>query len=212
MKRRDFIRTAGGSAAATTAVAAGSGTAAAQTVQPEFTELEGIDGGIEDLRGESEVTVEVGASGNGGNVAFSPAGIWIDPGTTVIWEWTGDGGDHNVVATDGPAPLESELIGEAGATYEFEFTEEHAGITNYQCEPHASLGMLGAVAVGEDVPTVEVGGSSGGWPEDLAHDAGVPIQKHYVGIASFLGIAVSLVFAFYVLKYGESPNTGQGGA
>jgi halocyanin-like protein len=212
MKRRDFIRTAGGSAAATTAVAAGSGTAAAQTVQPDFTELEGIDGGIEDLRGESEVTVEVGASGNGGNVAFSPAGIWIDPGTTVTWEWTGEGGDHNVVATDGPAPLESELIGEAGATYEFEFTEDHAGITNYQCEPHASLGMLGAVAVGEDVPTVEVGGSSGGWPEDLAHDAGVPIQKHYVGIASFLGIAVSLVFAFYVLKYGESPNTGQGGA
>jgi halocyanin domain len=212
MKRRDFIRTAGGSAAATTAVAAGSGTAAAQTVQPEFTELEGIDGGIEDLRGESEVTVEVGASGNGGNVAFSPAGIWIDPGTTVTWEWTGEGGDHNVVATDGPAPLESELIGEAGATYEFEFTEDHAGITNYQCEPHASLGMLGAVAVGEDVPTVEVGGSSGGWPEDLAHDAGVPIQKHYVGIASFLGIAVSLVFAFYVLKYGESPNTGQGGS
>ena len=212
MKRRDFIRTAVGSAAATTAVAAGSGTAAAQTVQPDFTELEGIDGGIEDLRGESEVTVEVGASGNGGNVAFSPAGIWIDPGTTVTWEWTGEGGDHNVVATDGPAPLESELIGEAGATYEFEFTEDHAGITNYQCEPHASLGMLGAVAVGEDVPTVEVGGSSGGWPEDLAHDAGVPIQKHYVGIASFLGIAVSLVFAFYVLKYGESPNTGQGGS
>jgi len=212
MKRRDFIRTAGGSAAATTAVAASSGTAAAQTTQPDFTELEGVDGGIEDLRGQSEVTVEVGASGNGGNVAFSPAGIWVDPGTTVIWEWTGEGGDHNVVATDGPAPLESELIGEAGATYEFEFTEEHAGITNYQCEPHASLGMLGAVAVGEDVPTVEVGGSSGGWPEDLAHDAGVPIQKHYVGIASFLGIAVSLVFAFYVLKYGESPNTGQGGS
>ena len=212
MKRRDFIRTAGGSAAATTAVAASSGTAAAQTTQPDFTELEGVDGGIEDLRGQSEVTVEVGASGNGGNVAFSPAGIWVDPGTTVIWEWTGEGGDHNVVATDGPAPLESELIGEAGATYEFEFTEEHAGITNYQCDPHASLGMLGAVAVGEDVPTVEVGGSSGGWPEDLAHDAGVPIQKHYVGIASFLGIAVSLVFAFYVLKYGESPNTGQGGS
>jgi halocyanin-like protein len=210
MKRRDFIRTAGGSAAATTAVAASSGTAAAQTVQPEFTELEGIDGGIEDLRGQDEVTVEVGASGNGGNVAFAPAGIWIDPGTTVIWEWTGEGGDHNVATTDGPAPLDSPL--QADGSYEFQFTEEHAGITNYQCEPHASLGMLGAVAVGEDVPTVEVGGSAGGWPEDLAHEAGVPIQKHYVGIASFLGIAVSLVFTFYVLKYGESPNTGQGGA
>ncbi|MFO7832794.1 MAG: halocyanin domain-containing protein, partial [Halohasta sp.] len=140
MKRRDFIRTAGGSAAATTAVAAGSGTAAAQEEQPEFSELEGIDGGIEDLRGESEVTVEVGASGNGGNVAYSPAGIWIDPGTTVIWEWTGEGGEHNVVTTDGPAELESELTAESGFTYEFEFTEDHAGITNYQCEPHASLG------------------------------------------------------------------------
>src|SRR6056297_3827803 len=104
MKRRDFIRTAGGSAAATTAVAASSGTAAAQEVQPDFTELEGVDGGIEDLRGEDEVTVEVGASGNGGDVAFSPAGIWIGPGTTVIWEWTGNGGVNNVVATDGPAP------------------------------------------------------------------------------------------------------------
>jgi halocyanin-like protein len=162
-----------------------------------------------DMTGSDSVTVEVGA---GEGLAFGPSAVAVSTGTTVTWEWTGEGGDHNVVATDGPAPLESELIGEAGATYEFEFTEDHAGITNYQCEPHASLGMLGAVAVGEDVPTVEVGGSSGGWPEDLAHDAGVPIQKHYVGIASFLGIAVSLVFAFYVLKYGESPNTGQGGA
>ena len=90
MKRREFIRTAGGSAAATTAVAAGSGTVAAQEEQPAFSELEGIDGGIEDLRGESAVTVAVGASGNGGSIAFSPAGIWIDPGTTVTWEWTGD--------------------------------------------------------------------------------------------------------------------------
>ena len=71
--------------------------------------------------------------------------------------------------------------------------------------------MLGAVAVGDDVETVTVGGGgSGGWPEDIAHDVGVPIQKHYVGIVSFLGIAVSLVFTFYVLKYGESPNTGRG--
>ena len=198
MKRRDFIRTAGGSAAATTAVAASSGSAAAQTVQPEFSELEGIDGGIEDLRGESEVTVEVGASGNGGNVAFSPAGIWIDPGTTVIWEWTGEGGDHNVVTTDGPASLESELVGEAGHTYEFEFTEDHAGITNYQCEPHASLGMLGSVAVGDDVPTVETGGGGGGGggaPQ-------IPDSAKTLGIATFFAMVSTLSFAFFFIKYG----------
>ncbi|TQQ83360.1 halocyanin domain-containing protein [Halonotius terrestris] len=217
MKRRDLLRTAAGAGAAAGAATATAGTAAAQTTMPDFgSHLSNVDGGTEDLRGNSEVTVEVGASGNGGNLAFSPAGIWIDPGTTVIWEWTGEGGGHNVETVDGPASLGSETVSESGFTYEFEFTEDHAGITNYQCGPHASLGMKGAVAVGGDVPTVEVGGGGGAaWPvslEDFAHDVGVPIQKHYVGIASFLGIAVSLVFTFYVLKYGESPNTGRGGA
>lgn len=215
MKRRELLRTAAGAGAAAGAAGATAGTAAAQSEMADFgSHLDGVDGETEDLRGESEVTVEVGASGNGGNLAFNPAGIWIDPGTTVIWEWTGEGGGHNVQTVDGPAELGSETVGEAGFTYEFEFTEEHAGITNYECVPHSSLGMLGAVAVGDDVATVEVGGGGGGWPasmEDFAHDVGVPIQKHYVGIVSFLGIAVSLVFTFYVLKYGESPNTGQGG-
>lgn len=206
------MRTAGGSAAATTAVVAASGTAVAQEEQPDFGYLDGVDGGYQDFRGQEEVTVEVGAQGNGGALAFSPSGLWIDPGTTVTWEWTGEGGDHNVEAVDGPAGLESDLTGEAGFTYEFEFTEEHEGITDYHCAPHDALDMKGSVAVGDDVPTVEAGGGGGGWGEDFAHDVGVPIQKHYVGIMSFLGIAVSLVFTFYVLKYGESPNTGQGGA
>ena len=197
MKRRELLRTAGGATAAATAATATSGAAAAQEVQPDLSHISDADGGYEDHRGESEVT------------------IWIDPGTTVIWEWTGEGGGHNVQTVDGPADLASETVSEAGFTYEFTFTEEHTGITNYECVPHSSLGMLGSVAVGEDVPTVEVGGGGGGgWPTELeafAHDVGVPIQKHYVGIVSFLGIAVSLVFTFYVLKYGESPNTGQGG-
>ena len=209
MKRRDFMRTAGGSAAATTAVVASSGTAAAQDELPDWDYIDGVDGGEEDLRGQDEVTVDVGASGNGGDLAFSPAGIWIDPGTTVTWEWTGGGGEHNVETVDGPAELESQLTSSAGETYEYEFTEDDEGITDYVCAPHEGLDMKGAVAVGDDVPTAEVGGG-GGWPEDFAGEVGVPLQKHYIGIISFLGIAVSLVFTFYVLKYGESPNTGQG--
>ncbi len=212
MKRRDFMRTAGGSAAATTAVVASSGTAAAQEEQPDFDYLDGVDGGYEDLRGQDEVTVDVGAEGNGGALAFSPAGIWIDPGTTVTWEWTGEGGEHNVETVSGPADLDSALTAEAGFTYDFEFTDEHEGITDYHCAPHDALDMKGSVAVGDDVPTVEAGAGAGGWPEDFAGDVGVPLQKHYIGIVSFLGIAVSLVFTFYVLKYGESPNTGQGDA
>ncbi|MFO7834045.1 MAG: halocyanin domain-containing protein [Halohasta sp.] len=198
VSRRGFLRTTAGATAAAGAATATAGTAAAQEEMPDFTELSDVDGGTEDLRGESEVTVEVGAEGNGGNVAFSPAGIWIDPGTTVIWEWTGEGGEHNVETTDGPAELESETVAEAGFTYEFEFTEDHAGITNYQCTPHASLGMLGAVAVGDDVETVETGddgGGGGGAPQ-------IPDSAKTLGIATFFAMVSTLSFAFFFIKYG----------
>jgi halocyanin-like protein len=210
MKRRDFLKAAGGSAAAATATA---GSAAAAEgggeVRPDFGGwLEGIDGGYEDMRGEDQVTVSVGAEGNGGPYAFSPAGLWIDPGTTVQFEWTGEGGQHNVVADSGPASLDSgDPVETTGVEYEYEFTEEEAGITQYVCEPHAGLNMVGAIAVGEDVATVEVGGSEG----FNVHELGVPIQAHYVGSATILMILVSLVFTFYILKYGESPNTGNTG-
>jgi len=205
MNRRQFLRTAGGATAATGAVAASS-TATAQSQKPDFGGwLGGIDGGYTDARGQSEVTVEVGASGNGGNVAFSPAGLWVDPETTVIFEWTGEGGSHNVVAQEGPAALDSgSKVDEDGYTYEYTFTE--GGITNYVCQPHKSLGMVGAVAVGDDVPTVATGGGGEADPEHM----GVAIQAHYVGIATILAILVSVMFTFFQLKYGESPNASGG--
>jgi halocyanin-like protein len=197
VSRRGFLRTTAGATAAAGAASATAGTASAQSEQPDFSELEGVDGGIEDLRGEEAPTVQVGASGNGGNLAFAPAGIWVDPGTTVTWEWTGEGGDHNVVTTDGPASLESEL--QAEGTYEFEFTEDHAGITNYQCEPHASLGMLGGVAVGDDVPTVETGGGGGGGGGGAPQ---IPDSAKTLGIATFFAMVSTLSFAFFFIKYG----------
>ncbi|MDS0240551.1 MULTISPECIES: halocyanin domain-containing protein [unclassified Haloferax] len=209
MKRREFLRTAGGATAAATAAA---GTAAAQEggggaqVQPDFDgHLDGVDGGYEDLRGQSEVTIEVGASGNGGNLAFAPAGIWIDTGTTVTWEWTGEGGGHNVVASEGASLDSGAAVSEAGSTYEFTF--ESGGITKYHCVPHEALGMLGAVAVGDDVATVSTGG--GGRKE--LYELGVPIQAHWVGSATILGIIVTIIYTFFILKYGESPNTGNTG-
>ncbi len=212
MKRRDFMRTAGGSAAAATAVTATSGTAAAQEEEPDWGSWFGDTntGSYEDARGSDEVTVEVGAGSDG--LSFDPTGVWVDPGTTIVFEWTGEGGAHNVVAQEGPAEgdLDSgDAIDEEGHTYEFEATEDHEGITQYVCVPHEGLGMIGGVAVGE-VETVEVGGEGGGaWPEEIG-EVGVPLQKHWLGIITFLGIAMSFVFTFYVLKYGESPNTGRG--
>ncbi len=100
---------------------------------------------VVDKRGESEVTVEVGVEGNGGSFAFGPAAVRIDPGTRVVWEWTGKGGSHNVVAEDGS--FESDTYGVRGKT--FEHTPSEAGVVKYACAPHKPMGMKGALVVGD---------------------------------------------------------------
>jgi halocyanin-like protein len=200
MSRRAFLTAAGGTAA----VAAGSGNAAAQTTEPDWGGyLDGVDGGYQDLRGQSEVTVEVGASGNGGALAFAPAGIWVDPGTTVTWEWTGEGGGHNVISDEGPASLDSgAAVSEAGETYEHTFSEDQTGITKYYCSPHEALGMLGAVAVGSDIPTVEVGGGGGG-----SSAPQVPESAKTLGVATTFAMVATLGLAFFFMKYGGDYET-----
>ena len=159
----------------------------------------------EDLRGEDEVEVGVGTGPDG--LEFEPPAIWIDPGTTVVWEWTGEGGSHDVTADAGPADLSSDLTDEAGFTYEHTFEEE--GITTYYCSPHITVGMKGAVAVGDDIPTIEIDTAGAGAMDP--HEMGVQIQEHWVGVGSVLMLSVSIVFAFYALKYGESSHSSHGG-
>ncbi|AZH24559.1 halocyanin domain-containing protein [Haloplanus aerogenes] len=99
--------------------------------------------GVADETGSSEVTVAVGASGNGGNFTFDPAAIRVSTGTTIVWEWTGQGAQHNVAAEGGG--FESDLSSEEGYTFEHTFSE--AGTYKYVCTPHRTLGMKGAVVV-----------------------------------------------------------------
>ncbi|WP_058366334.1 halocyanin domain-containing protein [Haloparvum sedimenti] len=87
-----------------------------------------------------EVTVEVGAEDG---LKFAPPAVAVSTGTTVVWEWTGQGGDHNVSEEDGT--FESELSGEEGHT--FEYTFEESGTFRYVCTPHESVGMKGAIHV-----------------------------------------------------------------
>ncbi|PSQ35010.1 halocyanin domain-containing protein, partial [Halobacteriales archaeon SW_10_66_29] len=98
------------------------------------------EGSVEDMTGEDSVTVQVGA---GDGLAFSPTAVRVDSGTTVTWEWTGEGGSHNVVDEDGK--FESELMQEEGATFEYAF--EEGGNTRYFCNPHKGSGMKAAVIV-----------------------------------------------------------------
>lgn len=200
--RRSFLR-AGGAAAGTAAVA---GQAAAQEEGGEEAEVEptfdgyisGVDGGYEDQRGEDEVTVEVGASGNGGNFAFSPAGVWVDPGTTVLFEWTGEGGGHNVVSEDDDFGLDSgSPVSDEGVNYEFTF--EEGGLAKYFCSPHKSSGMLGAVAVGEDVETRELGGGGSILPDSMK----------LLGVAGTAAMASTLGLGYVFIKYGGAGRTAE---
>lgn len=101
------------------------------------------DGSIADATGESEVRIDVGA-GNG--LAYDPAAVRVDAGTTVVWEWTGQGGSHDVAATDdADSSFQSDLMSAEGETFEHTFDE--AGIHLYVCGPHRGQGMLGAIEV-----------------------------------------------------------------
>lgn len=112
-------------------------------VEDHLSDANGYGGSLADHTGEDEVTVSVGA---GDGLSFDPAGITVDAGTTVIWEWTGQGGRHNVLSTgESDFEFESDLAEEEGAT--FEFTFEEAGEAPYVCDPHRAQGMLGGVRV-----------------------------------------------------------------
>jgi plastocyanin len=218
MNRRDFLRTAGGAAGGASAAAVGAGTAAAAegqeggggNVKPEWPSYvsDAQDGSYEDMRGESEVTVEVGT---GSGFAFTPTKVWVDPETTITFEFVQAG--HNVKpnsqpdggSLDGTEGGEFDTIPE-GETYSA--TLDTGGIYTYYCAPHEGQGMKGAIAVGEEVPTVESGGG-GQEPLDPEH-MGVPFHPHYVGVSTIVMMVVSLLFTFFLLKYGESPNAKGG--
>lgn len=116
-------------------------------IEPDYQDwFKGVSNyaGTADLRGRDNVTVQVGAKGNMGMYAFSPAAIAVSPGTTVVWEWTGKGGVHNVVNEAGSFDSGT-LVDKAGFTFAHTFDEP--GIYTYVCEPHQSMGMRGAVFV-----------------------------------------------------------------
>lgn len=104
-----------------------------------------FDGTIADETGSDTVVVKVGAQGNGGNFAFSPPAVKISSGTTISWEWTGEGGDHNVVSNaDSDFEFRS---GSAKSSGTFEKTFDNPGVGLYFCSPHQNLGMKGGFIV-----------------------------------------------------------------
>lgn len=99
--------------------------------------------GTADRTDRESVEVAVGAQGNGDWFAFEPAAVAISPGSLVEWIWTGEGGEHNVIAEN--EAFSSEYARSEGYTYSRQF--DRTGVYLYYCKPHISLGMKGAIKV-----------------------------------------------------------------
>lgn len=116
------------------------------TTEPEYSDwFENVENFEEfaDHTGSDAITVAVGAGDDGWQ--FDPPAISITPGTTVEWEWTGEGGPHNVVSENRDWENPGGTTSEAGHTWERTF--EDGGTHLYKCVPHEGVGMKGAVFV-----------------------------------------------------------------
>ncbi len=211
MKRREFIVAASGVTGGAVAVSAATPVVAQDDEAGDDTETNG-DEENGDENGEAENGDDNGNGNGNGNGAgatetvevgdnfYEPEDLTIEPGTTVVWEWVGDI-DHNINPTEVPDDSDWEghpdLISDG--TYEYTFDVE--GNYAYTCDPHP--GMDGTIEVTDEI-------EEGPGEADI-DDLGIPIQKHFVGVASFLAIFISFVFTFYILKYGESAHTSSPG-
>ena len=78
-------------------------------------------------------------------MVFSQEIVTIEPGESVTWLATDKG--HNVEMIDGPdgykLPKKSKLSKDVTLTF------DQPGVYVYVCTPHASMGMIGIVVVGE---------------------------------------------------------------
>ena len=157
-------------------------------------------GDVVDARGQDSVTVEVGVEANGGAYGFGPAAVHVDNGATVQFEWTGEGGGHNVVS-QGDGPLDSgNAVSSSGVNYEHTFQSD--GIFNYYCAPHQGLNMKGSVVVGTDYPAQSTGSSGGdsGPPE-------VPNSAKMLGVATSVVMIATLGLAYVFMRYGGDYET-----
>ncbi|WP_232688096.1 plastocyanin/azurin family copper-binding protein [Halobacterium zhouii] len=222
MKRRDFLKIATGSAGGAAAVGAvGARSSSASAVLQEGdgnnttsgngttgaagngTAGNGTQSGGGGLPGAGTTkTVEVGPNNTN---TFAPETVYIRPGATVKWVWKSPG--HNVHAQkvpDGASwDVQTKITETADFTYSYTF-DGPKGEYTYQCDPHAGMGMVGTVVVND---SGEAPGGGGGGESSLSpHEMGVAFQAHYVGIATILMLLVSLVYTFFVVKYGESQH------
>ena len=133
---------------------------ATDTQPPSTTPVQSVDSWLADANGYDgtpkrfgagvQPTISVGEPVDSG-IAFAPAVIHVRPMTNVRWDWTGHGGEHNVVAVDGTFGS-GNANGQAGTGYHYIF--EETGVYPFFSAPRREDGMKGAVIV-EEVPSTD---------------------------------------------------------
>ncbi|WP_114579085.1 plastocyanin/azurin family copper-binding protein [Saliphagus sp. LR7] len=204
MYRRELLRAVSG------VLGAGVGTTAMAPVgaQQEGNESGGEGGSGEASGNGSDSGNKTGGGGNetgggGGGAtetvnvvdnAFEPEELAIEPGTTVEWAWQGTANQHNVNPTSQPgeANWEGHMPLESG-DFSFQSTFDVEGEYEYQCDPHASLGMVGTITVSSGA------GSTAEGPIQLVPDAAWTLV-----IATVAGMLATLSLAYAFIRFGGS--------
>ncbi|MEC8875165.1 MAG: plastocyanin/azurin family copper-binding protein, partial [Candidatus Thermoplasmatota archaeon] len=123
-------------------------------------------------------------------MAFDPNELTISVGDTVCWQWEDTADAHNVLEIAGEFDAAAELTdistgfasGEPSKNVDFRHTFTENDKTHYYvCEPHASVGMVGKIIVGEGTPEDPV--------EQAVDDSGLPSVGFVVGALVLVGAA-----------------------
>ena len=218
MNRREFLKAATGAAGGAAVTGAASPVAAQEQAttgsstettsgggtgtESGGTTQAGSGGGGGGGGGGGSKTVDVGPGGNYTFVPGTGEPLYAAPGTTVEFVWQSD--NHNIVVDSQPDGANwggHEPIENTGFTYTHTF--DTTGTYEYFCQPHQALGMSATIIVNESGQAPGGGGAEEADPEHM----GVPFQAHFVGIATIVMMIVSLVYTFFFVKYGESPNS-----
>ena len=88
---------------------------------------------------------------DGAKMVYSEDIVRIDIGDTITWVPTTKG--HNVHFLAGPEGWD--LPKKSKQNKEVEITFDIPGVYLYQCTPHATMGMIGFVIVGEDTSNLD---------------------------------------------------------
>jgi len=134
---------------------------------------------------DCDYVIGIDASG----FAFDSSDLEINAGETVCWQWENAVDQHNVVEIVGEFDAAVDLTevsvgfssGEPSNDVDFRHTFTEDDKTHYYvCEPHATMGMVGKITVGEGTPDD---------PVEEIEESGLPSVGFVVGALVLVGAA-----------------------